>query len=197
MPAPWCARTPRPCSSAWRPRAARATRPPAPTSPMPPTACARPCRRACSAPACEARMSPATGRFDHARRYPSARVPVYARDLVATSHPLAAQAGLRILGQGGTAIDAAIAAAAVMTLVEPCSNGLGSDAFAIVWDGERLHGLNASGHAPAAWTPAWFRARHGEAASPPRRGWDAVPVPGAVGGWAALHERFGALPFAD
>ena len=77
--------------------------------------------------------------------YPSARSPVFARNIVSTSHPLAAQAGLRMLAAGGNAVDAAVATAAVMTLVEPCSNGLGSDAFAIVWDGQRLQGLNASG----------------------------------------------------
>ncbi len=130
--------------------------------------------------------------------YASQRMPVFARNLVATSHPLAAQAGLRMLAAGGNAVDAAVAAAAVMTLVEPCSNGLGSDAFAIVWDGQRLQGLNASGHAPAAWTPAYFRRRHGEgAATLPARGWDAVTVPGAVSAWAALSERYGRLPFAD
>ena len=136
--------------------------------------------------------------FDHTPRYPSARSPVFARNLVSTSHPLAAQAGLRLLQQGGNAIDAAIGAAAVMTLVEPVSNGLGSDAFAIVWDGSRLHGLNASGRAPAAWTPDYFRRRHGEGhVAPPMRGIDAVTVPGAVRGWAALSERFGQLPFED
>lgn len=75
-------------------------------------------------------------KFDHANPYLSARIPVFARNVVSTSHPLAAQAGLRILQQGGNAVDAAIATAAVMTLVEPVSNGLGSDAFAILWDGE-------------------------------------------------------------
>jgi gamma-glutamyltranspeptidase/glutathione hydrolase len=103
-----------------------------------------------------------------------------------------------MLGQGGKAVDAAIAAAAVMTIVEPCSNGLGSDAFAILWDGTRLHGLNASGGAPAAWTAAYFRSKYGaDAATPPRRGWDAVTVPGAVAAWVALSERFGRLPFGD
>jgi len=136
--------------------------------------------------------------FDYRAGYPSVRTPVFARNVVATSHPLAAQAGLRMLAAGGNAVDAAVAAAAVMTIVEPCSNGLGSDAFCILWDGTRLHGLNASGPAPAAWTPAWFRQRHGDAAgAPPQRGWDAVTVPGAVAAWAALSERFGRLPFAD
>lgn len=77
--------------------------------------------------------------------YPSLRLPVFARNLVATSHPAAASAGLRMLWKGGNAVDAAIAAAAAMTILEPVSNGLGSDAFAIVWDGRQLHGLNAAG----------------------------------------------------
>ncbi len=83
--------------------------------------------------------------FDYSQPYASARLPVFARNVVSTSHPLAAQAGLRMLGTGGNAVDAAIAAAAAMTIVEPCSNGLGSDAFCILWDGKQLHGLNASG----------------------------------------------------
>jgi gamma-glutamyltranspeptidase/glutathione hydrolase len=136
--------------------------------------------------------------FDHSATYPSTRQPVFARNVVATSHPLAAQAGLSMLAAGGNAVDAAIATAAAMTVCEPCSNGLGSDAFCILWDGERLQGLNASGPAPAAWTPEYFRQRHGaDAATPPRRGWDSVSVPGAVGGWVALHRRYGRLPFAD
>ncbi len=135
--------------------------------------------------------------FDWTRGYPSQRSPVFARNVVSTSHPLAAQAGLRILGQGGNAVDAAIATAACMTLVEPCSNGLGSDAFAIVWDGRSLQGLNASGIAPQAWTPDYFDRKHGAGNAMPRRGWDAVTVPGAVAGWVALSERYGKLPFAD
>ena len=136
--------------------------------------------------------------FDWSSGYASQRSPVFARNIVSTSHPLAAQAGLRILAQGGNAVDAAIAAAACMTLVEPCSNGLGSDAFAILWDGKELHGLNASGRAPQAWTPDYFRKKYGaDAKTPPQRGWDAATVPGAVAGWAALSERFGKLPFAD
>lgn len=130
--------------------------------------------------------------FDWKAGYPSRRSPLFARNIVSTSHPLAAQAGLAVLQAGGNAVDAAIATAACMTLVEPCSNGLGSDAFCILWDGRQLHGLNASGPAPAAWTPGFFQ---GQAL--PRRGWGSVTVPGAVGGWAALSERFGRLPFAD
>jgi len=135
--------------------------------------------------------------FDWRAGYPSQRLPVFGRNVVSTSHPLGAQAGLRVLMQGGNAVDAAIASAAVMTVVEPVSNGLGSDAFCIVWDGQRLHGLNASGRAPAAWHPDYFRRKYGDAATPPQRGWDSVTVPGAVAGWVALSERFGKLPFAD
>ena len=136
--------------------------------------------------------------FDWSAGYPSQRVPVFGRNIVSTSHPLAAQAGLRMLWKGGNAVDAAIAAAAAMTIVEPCSNGLGSDAFAILWDGTKLHGLNASGVAPQGWTPEYFRAKCGDDARvPPKRGWDSVTVPGAVSAWVALSERFGSLPFAD
>ncbi|TDP73957.1 gamma-glutamyltransferase family protein [Roseateles toxinivorans] len=139
-----------------------------------------------------------THKFDWTNPYPSTRTPVFARNVVATSHPLAAQAGLRMLANGGNAVDAAIATAAVMTLVEPCSNGLGSDAFCILWDGKELHGLNASGCAPQAWTPEFFRNKYGaDAKTPPKRGWDGVTVPGAVAGWVTMSERFGKLPFAD
>jgi gamma-glutamyltranspeptidase/glutathione hydrolase len=135
--------------------------------------------------------------FNFSNPYPSIRVPVFARNVVSTSHPLAAQAGLRMMWKGGNAVDAAVAAAAVMMLCEPCSNGLGSDAFAILWDGKQLHGLNSSGVAPAAWTPDYFRKKHADAATPPKRGIDSVTVPGAVAGWMALSQRFGKLPFAD
>jgi gamma-glutamyltranspeptidase/glutathione hydrolase len=136
--------------------------------------------------------------FDWSAGYASQRSPVFARNVVSTSHPLAAQAGLRMLQAGGNAVDAAIATAAVMTVVEPCSNGLGSDAFCILWDGTQLHGLNASGTAPAAWTPGYFRRKYGaDAKAPAKRGWDSVTVPGAVAGWVALSRRFGKLPFED
>lgn len=136
--------------------------------------------------------------FDYTAPYTSTRLPLFARNVVSTSHPLAAQAGLRMLLAGGNAVDAAIAAAAAITVTEPVSNGLGSDAFCILWDGKALHGLNASGRAPAAWTTSYFRARYGaDAKTPPKRGWDAVTVPGAVAGWVALSERFGKLPFGD
>lgn len=139
-----------------------------------------------------------TSSFDWRAGYPSQRVPVFGRNVVSTSHPYAAQAGLRMLWKGGNAVDAAIAAAAAMTIVEPCSNGLGSDAFAILWDGRQLHGLNASGTAPQGWTPEYFRGKYGDdARAPAKRGWDSVTVPGAVASWVALSERFGKLAFAD
>lgn len=95
-----------------------------------------------------------------------------------------------MLADGGNAVDAAVAAAITLTVVEPVSNGIGSDAFAIVWDGRRLHGLNASGRSPAAWTPQYF-----DGGGVPALGWNSVTVPGAVSAWAELHAKFGALPF--
>lgn len=137
-------------------------------------------------------------KFNYANPYTTTRLPVFARNVVSTSHPLAAQAGLRMLQKGGNAVDAAIAAAAAMTICEPVSNGLGSDAFCILWDGKELHGLNASGRAPQAWTPDYFKRKYGaDAVNPPKRGLDSVTVPGAVASWVALSERFGKLPFAD
>ncbi len=119
-------------------------------------------------------------------------MPVFARNVVATSQPLASQAGLRML-RGGNAVDAALAAAIALTVVEPTSNGIGSDAFALLWDGQSLHGLNASGRAPQAWSLARFAGL----SEMPLRGWDAVTVPGAVSAWVALSERFGKLPFEE
>lgn len=127
--------------------------------------------------------------------YPSIRVPLFARNIVSTSHPLAVQAGLRMLLKGGNAADAAIAAAAALVVVEPVSCGIGGDAFALVWDGDQLHGLNASGPAPAVWTPEYFEKKH--EGKIPLRGWGSVTVPGAVAAWVELSERYGKLPFAD
>ncbi|HXI16848.1 MAG TPA: gamma-glutamyltransferase, partial [Chloroflexota bacterium] len=126
--------------------------------------------------------------------YPSRRMPVHAsRGVVATSEPLAAQAGLSMLQAGGSAVDAALATAIALTVVEPTSNGIGADAFALVWDGEKLHGLNGSGRSPKTHTPELFRGLgHREV---PGRGWLPVTVPGAPGTWRDLHARFGRLPF--
>jgi gamma-glutamyltranspeptidase/glutathione hydrolase len=123
--------------------------------------------------------------------YPTVRKPTLARNVVSTSQPLAAQAGLRMLLKGGNAIDAALAAAITLTVTEPISNGIGSDAFAIIWDGAQMHALNASGRAPAAWKPEFF----GTARAMPQRGWNSVTVPGAVSAWVTLSQRFGRLPF--
>ncbi len=131
--------------------------------------------------------------IDFHQPYPSARSPVCAANLVATSQPLAVQAGIEALRRGGNAVDAALTTAITLTVVEPNNNGVGSDAFAIVWDGERLAGLNASGRSPAGWTPDRFAGRE----TMPHRGWEAVTVPGAVSAWVALSERYGRLPFAD
>src|SRR6188768_492063 len=118
------------------------------------------------------------------------RKPLLAANAVATSQPLAAQAGLQMLAAGGSAVDAILATAITLSLVEPVSNGIGSDAYAIVWDGRQLHGLNASGRSPAAWTPQYF-----DGGSVPAVGWNSVTVPGAVSAWVALHAKFGRLPF--
>ena len=129
-------------------------------------------------------------------KYASRRRVVHAkRGMVCTSQPLASQAGLTILQQGGNAIDAAIATAICQTIVEPTNNGLGSDCFALVWTGGKLHGLNGSGYAPQRLTPEAVAAS-GATEKMPLRGWEAVTVPGAPSAWAELHKRFGCLPFA-
>ena len=128
--------------------------------------------------------------------YPSRRLPVVAaRGVVATSQVLAAQAGLQMLQRGGNAVDAAVTTAIALTVVEPTSNGIGSDAFALVWDGATLHGLNGSGGAPAAHTLELFASRG--VREMPARGWLTVDVPGTPATWRELHARFGRLPFAD
>jgi len=116
--------------------------------------------------------------------------------VVASEHPLASQAGASVLANGGTAVDAAIAANAVMGLVAPMSCGLGGDLFAIVCEADgRLHGVNASGWSPAGLNPALLNARG--LTSMPQTGIHSVTVPGAVAGWALLHERFGRSRFAS
>jgi gamma-glutamyltranspeptidase/glutathione hydrolase len=126
--------------------------------------------------------------------YASRRLPVVGhRGIVATSQPLAAIAGLDILKAGGNAVDAIVATATMLAVVEPTSNGIGSDAFALVWDGTQLHGLNGSGRAPATLTVDEVRA-HGHQTMP-ARGWLPVTIPGAPRIWADLHQRFGRLSF--
>ncbi|HET7672237.1 MAG TPA: gamma-glutamyltransferase, partial [Burkholderiales bacterium] len=129
--------------------------------------------------------------FGWANPYAWPRKPLLAANVVATSQPLAAQAGLQMLADGGNAVDAILATAITLTLVEPVSNGIGSDAYAIVWDGKRLHGLNASGRSPAAWTPEYFK----DHKSMPVRGWNTVTVPGCVAAWVEMHAKWGKLPF--
>ena len=121
------------------------------------------------------------------------RSPVIAQNMVAASQPLAAQAGLQMLKRGGNAVDAALATAITLTLVEPTGCGLGSDAFAIIWDGNCLHGLNSSGRSPASWTENRFS----NFEEMPYRGWESVTVPGVVAGWVSLAEKFGKLPFQE
>lgn len=131
--------------------------------------------------------------FNWDQPYPSARSPVFASNLVATSQPLAVQAGLTTLKAGGNAVDAALATAICLTVVEPNNNGIGSDAFALIWDGKKLHGLNASGRSPKNLNADFFNGL----TRMPHLGWLAVTVPGAVSAWMALSDRFGKLPFAD
>jgi gamma-glutamyltranspeptidase/glutathione hydrolase len=119
------------------------------------------------------------------------------RGIVATSHYLASQAGAQVLAQGGSAMDAAIAANAVLGVTEPMMNGIGGDLFLLYWDAKsgKLYGLNASGWAPRKLTIA-FLAQHG-IASMPHDGIQSVTVPGAVEGWSQAHKRFGRLPWKD
>ncbi len=135
--------------------------------------------------------------FDPLRyTYPSQRHVVYGKKgMVCTGQPLAAQAGLDILKHGGNAIDAAIAAAATLTVVEPTGNGLGSDAFALVWVKEKLYGLNGSGPSPMGIDVEEIRSKYGD--TMPKLGWTPVNVPGAPSAWVELHKRFGRLPFAE
>lgn len=132
----------------------------------------------------------------HEYPYPSQRQSVFARrGMVAASQPLAAQAGIEIMQKGGNAIDAAIATAAALTVVEPTGNGIGGDAFALVWVKGQLHGLNGNGQAPAALSVEAVKAAgHTEM---PLYGWTPVTVPGCPSAWAVLSERFGRLPFAE
>ena len=130
--------------------------------------------------------------IDWQNPYLTSRTPTLARNVVSTSQPLAAQAGLRMLLAGGNAVDAALATAMCLPILEPVSNGLGSDSFAIIWDGKQIHGLNASGRSPAAWAPEYFRGQ----SSMPSRGVNSISVPGAISAWVEMSKRFGKLPFA-
>jgi gamma-glutamyltranspeptidase/glutathione hydrolase len=106
--------------------------------------------------------------------YASQRMPMMGQNMVAASQPLAAQAGLDILRHGGNAVDAALATAITLTVVEPTMNGIGGDGFCILWDGKQLYGLNASGRSPMALNPDDYQ---GLDQLPPK-GWDTVTVPG-------------------
>lgn len=140
--------------------------------------------------------------FDPAfQRYPSQRYPIYARGgMVNCSSPQAAAAGLETLRRGGNAMDAAVAAAAALTVVEPTANGIGSDAFALVWSQKdnRLYGLNASGPAPMAISIEQVLADgKDDRGRMPTYGWTSVTVPGAPMAWAELSGRFGRLSLSD
>ena len=127
---------------------------------------------------------------------PARVTPVYAlRGMCATSNHLAAQAGLDVLKRGGNAFDAAVACAACLTVLEPQSNGVGGDAFALIWSGGRLHGLNASGWSGSGCTPEALAALG--LTEMPRYAFPSVTVPGAPSAWAAVSGRFGRLPLGD
>ena len=128
--------------------------------------------------------------------YPSMRHTVFAKNgMVATSQPLAAQAGIEIMRKGGNAIDAAIATAAALTVVEPTSNGIGGDAFALVWVNNKLHGLNASGPAPELLTIDKVKAAGHE--KMPVHGLTPITVPGVPAAWAELSRKFGKLSLKE
>lgn len=128
--------------------------------------------------------------------YTAKRLSTYAKNgMVATSQPLAAQAGLDMIKKGGNAIDAAIATAACLTVVEPTSNGIGGDAFALVWTKGRLYGLNASGPAPQNMSIDKLKEAGYEEVPP--FGWPSVTVPGAPSAWSALSKRFGRLSLSE
>jgi gamma-glutamyltranspeptidase / glutathione hydrolase len=117
--------------------------------------------------------------------------------IVATSQALASQAGAEILSRGGSAVDAAIAANAVLSVMEPMMDGPGGDIFCLYWDAKtrQLQGLNGSGRAPKALTPEFLRNAGFKAM--PTKGIHSVTVPGAVDGWAQMHKRYGKLPWKD
>jgi len=129
-------------------------------------------------------------------KYPSTRTLVYGKKgMVATSQPLAAQAGLDIIKKGGNAVDAAIATAACLTVVEPTSNGIGGDAFAIVWMKDKIYGLNSSGKSPKNISIEKLKDEGFD--TMPKHGMIPVTVPGAPGAWAALSDKFGKLTLKE
>ena len=129
-------------------------------------------------------------------KYTSNRNVVFSnRGMVATGNPMAAQAGIDILKKGGNAIDAAIATAVVLSVVEPTCNGVGGDAFALVWDGKKLHGMNASGQSPELITLEEIKSMGYE--KMPTEGVIPITVPGQVGGWIELSKKFGKLEFKE
>ncbi len=136
-----------------------------------------------------------------AQKYPSQRFPIYAGGgMVNCSNPQASAAGLEILRRGGNAMDAAVASAATLTVVEPTANGIGSDAFALIWSeqDQKLYGLNASG--PAPMLASIERIKHDFSVKNhcmPTHGWAPVTVPGAPKAWAELNGRFGRMPLID
>lgn len=125
--------------------------------------------------------------------YRSQKMPVFARNVVSTSQPLAAQAGLSMLYRGGNAVDSALATAIALTVVEPVMNGIGGDLFVQIWHEGKLYGLSACGRSPEKWTYDLFK----DQPTMPGKGWGTVTVPTQVAGWRALSERFGKLPFED
>src|SRR5579885_2289087 len=162
-------------------------------------------------PAAAAQITPADGavRGVRAEGWPEqSRSPVLARNgMVATSQPLAAQAGLRVLMEGGNAIDAAVATAATLNVVEPMMTGMGGDLFALIWVAKdhKLYALNASGKAPSGATLAHLNAlgyhvdakQWGPGSGMPSHGILEVTVPGSVWGWDEVLRRFGRLKFKD
>ena len=135
------------------------------------------------------------------QKYTSRRYPIYAGNgMVNCSSPLAAAAGLEVLRKGGNAMDAAVAAAAALTVVEPTSNGIGSDAFALIWSekNRKLFGINSSGRAPMLASIDKIRDEKKDVdGKMPRRGWAPVTVPGAPAAWAEINKRFGRMKLSD
>ena len=135
------------------------------------------------------------------QKYPSQRYPIYARGgMVNASSPQASAAGLEVLRKGGNAMDAAVATASALTVVEPTANGIGSDAFALVWSAkdQKLYGLNSSGPAPMAASIETILAdKKDNDGKMPTFGWTAVTVPGAPKAWAELNKRFGRLSLSE